>query len=104
MNATLRSVWVEHESLVLERVGIVERAVERLIAGDLSKEERARARGAAHMLAGSVGMFGYADSSEAAHLLEVALERGEKPEASEALFLREQLERMRAEGLEPPRA
>ena len=33
MNATLQSVWVEHESVVLERIDVVRRAVEGLIAG-----------------------------------------------------------------------
>ena len=56
------------------------------------------------MLAGSVGMFGYEGSSRAARVLEVELERREMPDAATARMLREQLARMRAEGLEPPRA
>ncbi|HXC45301.1 MAG TPA: Hpt domain-containing protein [Solirubrobacteraceae bacterium] len=104
MNATLQTVWSEHEALVLERIAMVERALGELIAGRLSEHECEQARRAAHMLAGSVGMFGFERSSRAALALERALEEHATPDAARAQWLREQLAIMRAEGLEPPRA
>jgi chemotaxis protein histidine kinase CheA len=104
MNATLQTVWSEHESVVLERIAIVEAAIDALIAGCLSDYEREHARRVAHMLAGSVGMFGFERSSEAALMLETAFGRYSKPSEIEARELLEQLTIMRAEGLEPPRA
>jgi HPt (histidine-containing phosphotransfer) domain-containing protein len=104
MNATLQAVWSEHESIVLERIALVEAAIDALIAGRLSDYERERARRAAHMLAGSVGMFGFDRSSLAALTLETALGRFAKPDEAQAHELNEQLAIMRAEGLEPPRA
>jgi chemotaxis protein histidine kinase CheA len=101
MYDTLESVWSEHEAVTFERVDLVERAIDRLIAGDLPDRERERARGAAHMLAGSVGMFGFERSSHAAHTLEAALETSETPDAEDAQALREQVSIMRAEGLKP---
>jgi chemotaxis protein histidine kinase CheA len=108
MNATLQTVWNDHESLVMERVALLEGAVAQLIAGELAEREREQARRAAHMLAGSVGMFGYERSSEAALALEAVFEPIPTPAApldpAKAHELRAQLAKMRAEGLEPPRA
>jgi len=58
---------------MLERVGLIERAVGALTAGELDGESRARARYAAHTLAGSVGTFGFASASRAASALELVL-------------------------------
>ncbi|HEY5285859.1 MAG TPA: Hpt domain-containing protein [Solirubrobacteraceae bacterium] len=104
MNATLQTVWFEHESIVLERIAIVEEAIDELIAGGLSDYKRERARRAAHMLAGSVGMFGFNRSSQAALMLETAFGRYATPDDVQAHELAEQLAIMRAEGLEPPKA
>ncbi len=115
MNATLQTVWSEHESLVLERVALLEAAVAGLIAGRLSEAEREQARRAAHTLAGSLGMFGYPRSSEAALALEAAFEpaatpasrphaAGKRLDPSRAFALCDRLATMRAEGLEPSRA
>ena len=108
MNATLQTVWTEHESIVMERVALLDSAVEHLIAGRLPEHEREQACRAAHMLAGSVGMFGFERSSQAALALEAVFERGSTSASglapTQAFELREQLEAMRAEGLEPPRA
>jgi HPt (histidine-containing phosphotransfer) domain-containing protein len=101
MHDTLESVWSEHETGTFERVALMQDAIERLIAGDLPERERERARRAAHMLAGSVGMFGFERSSKAAHALEEALEAGDPPDAEHARALREQIAAMRTEGLEP---
>jgi HPt (histidine-containing phosphotransfer) domain-containing protein len=97
----LGAIWAEHEATTLDRVALLEDAVERLIAGDLPEHEREQARNAAHMLAGSVGMFGFERSSAAAHALEEALERGVTPDCERAHVLREHVAAMRTEGLEP---
>jgi chemotaxis protein histidine kinase CheA len=103
MQHALESVWSEHETTTFERVALVEHAIERLIAGDLPEHEREQARRAAHMLAGSVGMFGFERSSVAALALEAALDETLTPDRERAQVLREQVAVMRTEGLEPRR-
>ncbi|HEY8304745.1 MAG TPA: Hpt domain-containing protein [Solirubrobacteraceae bacterium] len=98
---TLSSVWAEHKAVTLERVTLVDNAVERLLAGELTDRDRECARRAAHMLAGTVGMFGFERSSEAARALEEAFEAGITPDRSEGRTLRERVATMRTEGLEP---
>jgi HPt (histidine-containing phosphotransfer) domain-containing protein len=100
----LDAIWAEHEATTLDRVALLEDAVERLIAGDLPEYEREQAGRAAHMLAGSVGMFGFERSSAAAHALEAAFEAGATPDGDRARALREHIATMRTEGLEPSRA
>jgi HPt (histidine-containing phosphotransfer) domain-containing protein len=97
----LKSVWEEYETVTLDRVALVEEAVELLIAGDLPDPEREQARRAAHLLAGSVAMFGFERSSKAASALEAALETGDAPDQAQAQTLREHAATMRTEGLEP---
>ena len=94
----LDAIWAEHEATTLDRVALVEDAVERLIAGDLPEHEREKARRAAHMLAGSVGMFGFERSSEAAHALEAALEAGTTPDSNRARALRKHIATMHLVG------
>jgi len=70
---TLVGVWEQYRPAMLERVGLIERAVGALTAGELDEELRAGARRAAHTLAGSVGTFGFASASRAASALELVL-------------------------------
>jgi diguanylate cyclase (GGDEF)-like protein len=70
---TLTTVWEQHRPAMLERVGLIERAVTALTAGELDEESRAEAHDAAHTLAGSVGTFGFASASRAASVLELVL-------------------------------
>jgi diguanylate cyclase (GGDEF)-like protein len=70
---TLATVWEQYRPAMLERVGLIERAVGALTAGELDEELRAGARRAAHTLAGSVGTFGFASASRAASALELVL-------------------------------
>jgi chemotaxis protein histidine kinase CheA len=69
----LRSVWERQRPVVGERIAVIEAAVAALAQERLDPKLRADATRAAHMLAGSVGMFGFMDASEAAHELEAAL-------------------------------
>jgi diguanylate cyclase (GGDEF)-like protein len=70
---TLAGVWEQYRPSILERIGLIERAVTALLAGELDEELRAGARRAAHTLAGSVGTFGFARASRAASELELML-------------------------------
>jgi diguanylate cyclase (GGDEF)-like protein len=69
----LRAIWQKHRAGVLERVGLVERAVNALTEGDLDQQLCVEARRAAHSLIGSVGTFGFIRASEAARELELEL-------------------------------
>jgi HPt (histidine-containing phosphotransfer) domain-containing protein len=71
----LRSVWERQYERVSERIGVVEQALAALGEGRLDAELRGDAERAAHMLAGSVGMFGFVDASDAARELESELLR-----------------------------
>lgn len=69
----LRAVWQEHRAGALERVGVIERAVSALTAGELDEQLRVQAQRAAHSLIGSVGTFGFTHASEVARELELEL-------------------------------
>lgn len=69
----LRSVWERQQDRVGERIDMIEQAVAALADGHLDFDLRREAERAAHMLAGSVGMFGFIRASGAAHELESKL-------------------------------
>lgn len=71
----LRAVWDEHREGLLEKVGVIERALAVLHTTPLEDPLRREAQRAAHMLSGSLGMFGFTRESEAAHELELELGR-----------------------------
>lgn len=81
----LRSVWDRQHVRVGERIGVVEQALVALGEDHLDRELRAAAERAAHMLAGSVGMFGFLDASDAAHELESELPQATVDHTSELL-------------------
>lgn len=86
----LRSVWERQQNRVGERIDTIEQAVAALADSHLDTDLRHDAERAAHMLAGSVGMFGFIDASEAAHELESKLTHPTSDQAPElsALLLR----------------
>jgi len=69
----LRSVWRHQQSRVSDRIAVIERALAALAEDRLEDDLRAQAERAAHMLAGSIGMFGFLAASDAARELEVEL-------------------------------
>ncbi len=69
----LRTVWEHQRSRVSDRIGVIERAVAALEEDRLDADLRADAERTAHMLAGSIGMFGFIDASGAARELELEL-------------------------------
>lgn len=69
----LRAIWQRQQVRVGERVELIERAAQALAQGQLDASLQDEAERAAHMLAGSLGTFGFAKASRAAHELEVEL-------------------------------
>jgi chemotaxis protein histidine kinase CheA len=69
----LQAIWSEQQPLLDERIGVIERAASALDQNRLGERLRAEAQRAAHMLAGSIGIFGFDDASQAAHALELEL-------------------------------
>lgn len=69
----LRALWQEHRAEVLERVDLIERALQALVAGRLDEQLRLDAKRAAHSLIGAIGTFGFVRASEAARELELEL-------------------------------
>ena len=71
----LMELWDKVRFSVLDRVTVLEDAVEALRGGSLNEEQRAGAEREAHKLAGSAGMFGFAEGSRLAREVEVGLAR-----------------------------
>jgi diguanylate cyclase (GGDEF)-like protein len=69
----LRAIWQEHRTDVMERVGLIERAVAALRKSELDESLRIESQRAAHLLIGSVGTFGFTRASEIARELELEL-------------------------------
>jgi HPt (histidine-containing phosphotransfer) domain-containing protein len=88
----LRSVWERQRDRVNGLIGVIEQAVSALSRGSLDASLQADAERAAHMLAGSVGMFGFIDASVAARGLESELAH---PTAERVPALLALLERLR---------
>jgi chemotaxis protein histidine kinase CheA len=83
----LRLVWERQHDRVSERIGVVEQALTGLGEDRLDTELREDARRAAHMLAGSVGMFGFLDAGNAARELESELAQATADRTDELLAL-----------------
>ncbi len=69
----LRSVWGHQRGRVHDRIAVIEHAIAALADDSLDADLRREAERAAHMLAGSVGMFGFVGASDAARSLELEL-------------------------------
>jgi hypothetical protein len=81
------AVWEDQRGVVGERLAVIEQAERALAEDRLDADLRDRARRAAHMLAGSLGMFGFGGSSSAAAGLESALHRPNPGSAQLAALL-----------------
>jgi HPt (histidine-containing phosphotransfer) domain-containing protein len=68
-------VWAHQQGRVSERIATIERALAVLASGGLDADLGREAERAAHMLAGSLGMFGFVRASRAARNLELELAR-----------------------------
>jgi len=69
----LAEIWQRNRPLVEERLALLDRAAAAAAAGALNLEPRAEAGGAAHKLAGSLGMYGYDEGTRIARQIEVLL-------------------------------
>jgi len=69
----LQSVWSGQRELMAERIDVIERAAAALEEGRLEEQLRVQAQRVAHMLAGSIGIFGFQQAGEAARELELEL-------------------------------
>jgi len=88
--AALRTVWEHQQDRVSDRIDVIEHAIAALADDRLDTDLRADAERAAHMLAGSLGMFGFIGACGAAHELEAELAHPtpERTAALPALLLR----------------
>jgi HPt (histidine-containing phosphotransfer) domain-containing protein len=68
----LRVVWERHRDGLFESIEVIERTIATL-GTNAFDELREEARRSAHMLSGSLGVFGFGQASEAAHELQLQL-------------------------------
>ncbi len=91
----LRSIWEHQQGRINERIALIMRAIGALEQDHLDIDLRAGAQHAAHLLAGSVGIFGFLSASQAARSLEVKLAHAKPQDAPELsallLSLRDEL-------------
>jgi len=74
LRAALATVWEKSLPLLRQRVQVLQQTMVHLRAGTLHATLREAAASEAHRLAGLLGTFGYPEGTEAARLLEVALD------------------------------
>jgi chemotaxis protein histidine kinase CheA len=66
-----RALWEQHRAGVLAKLDVIEHAVAVLGAAELDEQLRREAQRSAHMLSGSLSMFGFTHAADAAHDLEL---------------------------------
>ncbi|HYM45982.1 MAG TPA: Hpt domain-containing protein [Solirubrobacteraceae bacterium] len=86
----LRSVWEHQRDRVHDRIDVLDRGIVALARGRLDAGLRRDSERAAHTLAGSIGIFGFIEASEAARDLELELAHPttDRAPALSALLLR----------------
>jgi HPt (histidine-containing phosphotransfer) domain-containing protein len=77
----LQAIWSEQQPLLEERISVIEQAASALDQGRISEQLSSEAERAAHMLAGSIGIFGFSEASQTARDLETALARPSRKQA-----------------------
>ena len=87
----LRSVWEHQRGRVNDRIELIDQATCALAKDRLDADLRAEAERAAHMLAGSLGMFGFLDASDTARELESMLAHPTPDHATALLTLAHRL-------------
>jgi len=91
----LCAVWEHQQSRVNERIDAISLGLDSLVRKQPDTQLLTDAIRAAHMLAGSLGMFGFIGASEEAHLIELGLEGN--PAVGDVLVLVQSLGRLRDE-------
>ena len=66
----LDTMWARHRTQILDRVTVLEAAASAVTANHLNASDRDAAHGAAHKLAGTLGMFNLTHGTELARELE----------------------------------
>jgi HPt (histidine-containing phosphotransfer) domain-containing protein len=94
-------IWERFKEATFNRVVVLEQVVMALLEGTLSDELQRQAERDAHKLAGSVGMFGFAEGSRLARTIEQMLQAGAPLGQAETLRLSELIVILRRE-LEQP--
>jgi HPt (histidine-containing phosphotransfer) domain-containing protein len=82
ISKALDTMWDRHRSQILERVAVLEAAASAVIAKSLTEADREAAHGAAHKLAGTLGMFNLERGTDLARELELAYSRESVPPAA----------------------
>ncbi len=96
----MRSIWERQQVLLESRLATIGRATGALADCSLDESTRDRAQRAAHMLAGSIGMFGFHGAARAARELERGLARPTHESVQELAAL---LDLIRSDiGVQPP--
>ncbi len=72
-DGAMRAVWERHRGRIVANMSEIERAVAAVGTARFDDRLRDEARRSAHMLSGSLGMFGFTRASEAAQELELEL-------------------------------
>lgn len=62
----LREIWLRNRPLTIDRLAVVQSALDALAAGGLEDDQRSTAVGEAHKLRGILGTYGFAEGSELA--------------------------------------
>ncbi|HWH93105.1 MAG TPA: response regulator [Baekduia sp.] len=93
----LARIWDKHRDTILERVGMLERAVGALVRSRLSEQLRAEAQRSAHQLAGTLGTFGFTTGSENAREMELIFESAQTLGPSRVPILAELVTGLRRE-------
>ncbi len=70
MQEMLAGLWQQHRPAILERIEIIERAHQALVAGSLTAAQWQEATSAAHKLAGVLGTFSRQDGTNLARKIE----------------------------------
>ena len=70
---SVAELWERFKGTIMGRVAVLEQSTMALLEGALDDDLRQNARGEAHKLAGSVGLFGFSRGSELAQEIELTL-------------------------------
>jgi len=97
LERAFRAVWDENRAAISAKLALIEQAVAALRDAELDDELREQARSCAHMLNGSLGMFGFERAAEAARELQSRLPAATPAQSSTLAALAASVRR----GLEP---
>lgn len=93
----IANAWERAKERISERILVIEQATTALLRGTLDDELCAKARGEAHKLAGSLGMFGFEFGSHLSRQIEELFEVGDKLAQEQKLNLSELVVSLRRE-------